>query len=67
MSRRRPPPAMIELPRHWTAEQALAVFEFVHAVREGLWALYGAQAQQAWVEQLLPDGPVPDFDPDDPF
>lgn len=36
-------------------------------VREALWALYGPQMQQAWVEQLQPTTPAPDFDPDAPF
>jgi len=45
----------------------LAAWECLHAVREALWALYGTQMQQAWVEQLEPDTPAPDFDPDAPF
>jgi hypothetical protein len=55
------------LPTHWSPEQALAVFECLHAMRESLWALYGPQVQQAWREQLVPDQPQPAFDPDEPF
>ena len=61
-----PAPALA-VPLHWTPEQALAIFEFLHAMREALWAAYGPQVQQAWRDQLVPDGPMPDFDPDVPF
>ena len=60
------PPTM-GLPRHGSPEQALAVFECLHALREALWSLYGPQVQQAWRERLLPDEELPGFDPDDPF
>lgn len=59
-----PAPAV---PLHWTPEQALAVFECLHAIRQALWAAYGPQVQQAWRDQLIPEGPMPDFDPDVPF
>ena len=55
------------LPTHWSPEQALAVFECLHAMREALWALYGPDVQQAWREQLMPEEDMPDFDPDAPF
>ena len=55
------------IPRHWTPEQALAVFEWLHALRQALWSVYGPQVQQAWREQLLPGGPPPHLDPDEPF
>ncbi len=44
-----------------------AVFECLHALRSTLWEAYGPQVQQAWRDQLVPDGPPPEFDPDDPF
>jgi hypothetical protein len=53
--------------RHWTPEQALAVFECLQALRQALWSEYGPQVQQAWREQLVPDGTPPEFDPDEPF
>ena len=55
------------IPLHWTPEQALAVNECLQAMRQALWDVYGSQVQQAWCEQLVPDGPAPEFDPDDPF
>ena len=55
------------LPAHWTPEQALAVFECLHALREQLWSMYGCAVQQAWRDQLAPQLPLPEFDPNDPF
>ena len=55
------------IPRHWTPEQALAVFECLQALRQALWFAYGPQVQQAWREQLVANGAPPDFDPDAPF
>lgn len=54
------------IPRHWTPEQALAVLECLQLLRQALWDAYGPQVQQAWREQLVPDG-SPEFDPDEPF
>ena len=39
---------------HWSPEQALAVFECRHALREAPWTIYGPQVQQAWRDQLRP-------------
>ncbi len=58
---------MPAVPMHWTPEQALAVLECLQTLREALWAAYGPQVQQAWRDQLDPDGPMPEFDPDAPF
>ena len=55
------------VPLHWTPEQALAVFECLQALREALWIAYGPQVQQDWRDQLVPDGPMPEFDQDVPF
>jgi hypothetical protein len=60
-------PAAVHIPRHWTPEQTLAVFECLQALRQALWDAYGPQVQQAWRDQLVPDGPPPEFDPDQPF
>ncbi|WP_171016147.1 hypothetical protein [Ramlibacter sp. 2FC] len=49
MTRRDAPPP--PLPTHGSPEQALAVFECLHALRE----------------QLLPQRPMSDFDPNGPF
>jgi hypothetical protein len=67
MSRTRLDRPAIALPSHWTPEQALAVFECLQAIQEALWALYGAQVQQAWRDQLVHDSAPPQFDPDAPF
>ncbi|HOK12466.1 MAG TPA: hypothetical protein PK221_09350 [Ottowia sp.] len=61
------PAAASLIPQHWTPEQALAVFECLQLLRHALWASYGPQVQQAWREQLAPDGQPPQFDPDEPF
>ncbi len=55
------------IPQHWTPEQALAVFECLQLLRQALWESYGPQVQQAWRDQIVPDGPPPEFDPDEPF
>lgn len=55
------------IPRHWTPEQALAVFECLTALRQALRKTYGPQVQQAWRDQLVPDGQPPEFDPDEPL
>ena len=60
------PPAPL-VPQHWSPEQALAVFECLHAMRLALWETYGTRVQQAWRDQLVPDGEPPEFDPDLPF
>ena len=62
-----PSAAASALALHWTPEQALAVFECLQALREALWTVYGPQVQQAWRDQLMPDDPPPEFDPDEPF
>ena len=62
-----PPASAGVVPRHWTPEQALAVFECLQALRQALWVVYGSEVQQAWREQLLPTGSPPKFDPDEPF
>ena len=65
MTRRTTPPPW--LPTHWSPEQALAVFECLHALREQLWAMYACDVQKAWCDQLVQDQPLPEFDPNDPF
>ena len=65
----KPPAATAPVvPLHWTAEQALAVFDCLQAIHQALWATYGPQMQQqAWREQIIPHGQSPVLDPDEPF
>ena len=37
----------LQLPDHWTPEQALAVFEMLDLMRDRLWLLYAADIQHA--------------------
>ena len=60
-------PVSAGVPTHWSPQQALAVLECLQALREAIWSTYGPQVQQAWREQLVPDRPPPNFDPDSPF
>jgi len=45
----------------------LAVAECLQAMRQALWTAYGPRMQQAWRDQLMPDGHGAEFDPDEPF
>jgi hypothetical protein len=55
------------IPDHWSAEQALAMYEFLDPLLQGIWDRYGPQIQ----EQLQADPvqePAPDLvDPNDPI
>jgi hypothetical protein len=57
----------LELPTHWTPEQALAVFEAVELLRDQLWAAYGPEIQRAFREDLMPEQSSLPLDPDEPF
>ena len=57
----------VSVPAHWSPQQALAVLECLHAMREAIWSAYGTQAQQAWRDQLVPERAPSDFDPGLPF
>lgn len=37
----------LALPDHWSADQALAVFEFIELLRDQIWASYGPAIQCA--------------------
>jgi hypothetical protein len=41
--------------------------ECLHALRVALWNIYGPQIQRAWRDQIVPNGELPTFDPDEPF
>jgi hypothetical protein len=58
-----PPPAhlrplAIEIPRTWTPEQALAVFELIDDLRDKIWALYSCRLQATLREQGEAGKPV---------
>lgn len=60
----------LALPRHWTSEQALAVFEMLELMRDELWHTYAADIQRAMRREQQPLDPrqllIP-IDPDQPF
>ncbi len=43
----RPRTRCLQLPVHWTPEQALAVFEMIDLIRDHLWLLYDHDIQNA--------------------
>ncbi len=53
-----PDPHRIDLPAHWTPEQALAVFEIIELLRDQLWAVYGPAIQHALRADLRTDAPA---------
>lgn len=60
----------LQLPTHWTPNEALAVFEFLDLLRDRLWLQYAQDIQQAFREQIQDHGPRQrtfSFDPDSPF
>lgn len=62
-----PGPQRIELPEHWTPDQALAVFEIIELLRDQLWAAYGPAIQYALREDRGDGSPVsPNALRDDP-
>jgi hypothetical protein len=44
-------PLTIEIPRSWTPEEALAVFELIDDLRNKIWALYSCRLQATLREQ----------------
>ena len=47
-------PLTVEIPRSWTPEEALAVFELIDDLRDKVWALYNLQLQHMLREQCAP-------------
>jgi len=45
------PPFTVEIPRYWTPEEALAVFELIDDLRDKLCTLYGQQLQDLLRDQ----------------
>jgi hypothetical protein len=44
-------PLTVDIPRTWTPEEALAVFELIDDLRDKVWALYSDQLQALLREQ----------------
>jgi hypothetical protein len=44
-------PLTVNIPRTWTPEEALAVFELIDDLRDKVWALYSCQMQALLAEQ----------------
>jgi len=44
-------PSTVEIPRTWTPEEALAVFELIDDLRDKIYALYNLQLQDLLREQ----------------
>jgi hypothetical protein len=44
-------PITVGIPRTWTPEEALAVFELIDDLRDKVWTLYSCQMQALLVEQ----------------
>lgn len=57
----------LELPAHWTPEQALAVFEVVDMLRAQVWAAYGLEIQRALREDRVTQQCLLPLDPEEPF
>ena len=58
----------IEIPRTWTPEQALAVFDMIDALRDAICALYNDQLQDLMRQQCTRHGrddadDAPDYQP----
>jgi len=41
------------IPDDWTAREALAVYEFIDEIREGIWTRYGLQLQELLQEEMI--------------
>ncbi len=57
------------IPEHWSAEQALAAYQFLQELLQALWERYALQIQHQLQSDLLDDyTPQLDlFDPNDPL
>ena len=47
-------PLTVAIPRTWTPEEALAVFELIDDLRGKVWALYNLQLQDLLRQQCAP-------------
>ena len=49
-------PLAVDIPRHWTPEQALAVFDMISELRDAIWIVYGCHVQDALRRQRTNPG-----------
>ena len=60
--------ATVQIPNHWSSEQALAVWELLQELADRVWARYNVQLTELLREDRQADPAQPDlFDPDDPI
>jgi hypothetical protein len=67
MSQPHKPAQGVELPMHWSTEQALAAFEILDLLRDALWAAYGPEIERAMRADRITERPVVPVDPGEPF
>lgn len=67
LSFRRPPMPTFDIPEHWSAEQALAVHDFLQELLQHIWDQYDQPLIELIQPQLdrLDDSQLDLFDPDD--
>ncbi len=53
---------IMSIPEHWSAREALAVYEFVDELRELIWIRYGPELQALLQAEQQPE--TDDFDDD---
>ncbi len=41
------------IPDHWTAREALAVYEFIDGIRDEIWDRYGLQLQELMQDDII--------------
>ncbi len=58
-------PLAVDIPRSWTPEQALAVYELITDLRDAIWLLYGFQLMDELRGQRVDPAPGAVGDPSD--
>jgi hypothetical protein len=53
-------PLTVEIPRSWTPQEALAVFQLIDDLRDKVWNLYNLQLQDLLRQQCVPRREVGD-------
>jgi len=55
------------IPDHWSAEQALAIYEFLDQLLQGIWDRYGPQIQEQLQADLVQEPALDLVDRNDPI